>query len=283
LIDNRWLLGCLLGLLSVPLHAAGNGTGARAPAPGPALRSAHVLVMDQDNGEILLEKDAAAAVPIASITKLVLAMAILDAGLDLDAPVKVTSDDIDRLRNTRSRIAVGTALSRRDLLAVALVASENRAAAALGRTFPGGVAACVQAMNARAAALGLRDTRFADTTGLSSENRSSAAELARIVRAAYEYPVIRDHSTRANYVVDMPGKRADLEYRNTNTLLKRVDWRIGLSKTGYLRDAGRCLVMQATITGRRLIIVLLDSAGKYSRFGDANRIRAWLEARGPAI
>jgi len=261
-------------LVSLSVQAAGP-----APAPGPYLRSAHALVLDQDSGEVLLQKDAVAAVPIASITKLVLAMVTLDAGLDLDAPVKVTSADIDRLRNTRSRIAIGTTLPRRDLLAVALVASENRAAAALGRTYPGGVAACVRAMNARAASLGLHDTHFADTTGLSSQNRSSAVELARIVRAAYEYPVIRDNSTRANYVVDMPGRRADLEYRNTNTLIKRADWSIGLSKTGYLRDAGRCLVLQATITGRRLIIVLLDSAGKYSRFGDANRIRTWLEAQ----
>jgi D-alanyl-D-alanine endopeptidase (penicillin-binding protein 7) len=239
------------------------------------LHSNVALVQDAENGETLLEKNSDAVLPIASITKLMTAMVVLDRGLDLGQRVAISSDDEDTVKGTRSRLRAGTVLTRDELLLLALMASENRAAAALARTYPGGTDAFVAAMNARAALLGMADTRFAEPTGLSSANVSSAQDLARLVRAAHEYPLIRDYSTRDAATVRALGR--PLAFRNTNGLVRSHSWDIGLSKTGYISEAGRCLVMRVRVASRDLVVVLLDSWGKYSRIGDANRIRKWLE------
>ena len=213
--------------------------------------------------------------PIASITKLMTAMVLLDGKLDLGQRVAISGDDLDYLKGTRSRLRPGSVLTRDELLLLALMASENRAASALARTFPGGTDAFVAAMNAKARALGMQDTRFRDPTGLNSANVSSARDLARLVTAAHEYPLIRDYSTRSNATVQALGK--PLAYRNTNGLVRSAHWDIELSKTGFISEAGRCLVMQVRMAQRDLVVVLLDSWGKYTRIGDANRIRKWLE------
>lgn len=242
-----------------------------------ALRSNAALVMDKDSGEILYEKNADAVLPIASITKLMTAMVVIDAALPLDETLTIGQDDVDTEKGTRSRLRLGTGMSRRDALHLALMASENRAAAALGRNFPGGIDAFVEAMNAKAHLLGMNDTRYVDASGLSPSNRSSAADLARLVRAAYDdYPLIRELSTSPRHVVAIGNRQ--VEFHTTNRLLASEQWDIGLQKTGYISEAGRCLVMEAIIEGRHLVMVLLDSVGKYSRLGDAGRIRAWLEA-----
>jgi len=211
------------------------------------------------------------------------AMVVLDARLPLDQPIIIDRADANGAKRTPSRLKVGARLTRGDLLWVALMASENRAAAALARTYPGGTGACVAAMNRKALDLGMPHTRFADASGLSSENVSSAEDLSRMVRAACEYPAIRRFTTSPSHPVTLSDGRV-LEYNNSNGLVKNKSWIIGLSKTGYLDEAGRCLVMQAQIAARPVIIVLLDSWGKYTRLGDANRIRKWMEAtlpRGP--
>jgi len=211
------------------------------------------------------------------------AMVTLDANLDPEEPIAITEDDVDWLRSSHSRLRVGAVLSRDDLLHLALMASENRAASALSRAYPGGREAFVQAMNRKARGLALTGTRFSDPTGLSSTDVSTAEDLAALVRAAHRYDKIREYTTAARYDVSIGGSR--LAYRNTNRLVSNPGWDIGLSKTGFINEAGRCLVMQATLAGRAVIIVLLDSWGKYSRIGDANRIRKWLElasAHGPS-
>ncbi|MEW6688167.1 MAG: D-alanyl-D-alanine endopeptidase [Pseudomonadota bacterium] len=245
------------------------------------LRSAVALVQDASSGEMLLAKNQSAVLPIASITKLMTAMAVLDAGLDLQQRVVISGEDLDHLKGTRSRLRPGTVLTRDELLLLALMSSENRAAAALGRTYPGGTGALVDAMNARAQALGMQDTRFVDPTGLSSGNVSSARDLARLVAAAHEYPLIREHSTRAGATVSAFGGRT-IGFQNTNSLVRSGQWDIELSKTGYIREAGRCLVMRVRMHSRELIVVLLDSWGRLSRIGDANRIKKWLETRAAA-
>ena len=239
------------------------------------LRSSVVLVQDAASGETILAKNPEAVLPIASITKLMTAMVLLDRKLDLAQRVVVSDEDQDVLKGTRSRLRPGAVLTRDELLLLALMASENRAAAALARTYPGGTEPFVQAMNARAHALGMRDTRFSDPTGLSSANVSSAQDLARLVQAAHEYPAIRNYSTRESAVVYALGR--PLAYRNTNGLVRSSTWDIGLSKTGFISEAGRCLVMRVRVASRDLVLVLMDSWGKYSRIGDANRIRKWLE------
>ena len=250
---------------------------ARADKSDPAhLRSAVALVQDAASGETLYAKNQGAVLPIASITKLMTAIVILDAGLNLGQRVAISGDDYDYLKGTRSRLRPGTVLTRDELLLLALMSSENRAAASLGRTYPGGTEAFVAAMNAKARALGMNDTRFVDPTGLSSANVSSAQDLARLVAAAHEFPLIRKYSTRESATVHAMGR--PLDYRNTNGLVRSAQWDIGLSKTGYISEAGRCLVMRVRLASREVIVVLLDSWGRLSRVGDANRIRKWLEA-----
>ena len=244
------------------------------------LRSSVALVQDAASGETILAKNTDAVLPIASITKLMTAIVILDAGLELGRRVVISSEDLDALKGTRSRLRPGTALSRDELLLLSLMASENRAAAALARTYPGGTEVFVATMNAKAQALGMADTRFADPTGLSAENVSSAQDLARLVQAAHGYPVIRDYSTRESATVRSLNRT--LSFRNTNGLVRSASWDIGLSKTGYISEAGRCLVMRVRVASRDLVVVLLDSWGKYSRIGDANRIRKWLESNAGA-
>lgn len=253
------------------VHKAG-----KVEAPGTLrLKSSAALVMDQATGEVLVAKQAEAPVPIASLTKLMTAMVVLDAGLDLDEEIRIASEDKDTLRHSRSRLPVGTLLTRGEALLLALAASENRAAHALGRTYPGGMAACVAAMNAKAKALGLTSARFLDTSGLEGGNQATARDLAAMVNAAHGYPVIRDYSTRPETEIEAGRRR--IAFNNTNGLVRNAQWAIGLSKTGYIREAGKCLVMQAHLSGRPLVIVLLDSWGRYTRQGDAVRIKQWLE------
>jgi D-alanyl-D-alanine endopeptidase (penicillin-binding protein 7) len=240
------------------------------------LRSSVAFVQDAASGETLIAKNQAAILPIASITKLMTAMVILDSGVNLEQRVVISGDDYDFVKGTRSRLRPGTVLTRDELLMLALMSSENRAAASLGRTYPGGTDAFVAAMNAKAQALGMTDTRFVDPTGLSSGNVSSARDLARMVAAAHEYPLIRQYSTRESGSVTAMGRT--LDYRNTNGLVRSAHWDIGLSKTGYISEAGRCLVMRVRMASREVIVVLLDSWGKFSRVGDAQRIKKWLEA-----
>jgi D-alanyl-D-alanine endopeptidase (penicillin-binding protein 7) len=240
------------------------------------LQSNAVLVLDHQSGEILYGKNTQAIVPIASITKLMTAMVVLDANLDPEEKIVIAQDDVDSLRGSHSRLRVGAPLTRDELLRLALMASENRAASALGRAYPGGSESFVRAMNLKAQLLGMNGSHFADATGLSSANVSTAGDLATLVRSAYRYPKIRQYSTSTAYAVSLGG-RHPVAFRNTNRLVGSGAWDIGLSKTGFINEAGRCLVMQATLAGRMVIIVLLDSWGKYSRIGDANRIRKWLE------
>ena len=244
------------------------------------LRSNAVLVQDAETGEIVYNKNSDAIVPIASITKLMTAMVILDRGLDLQQRVVLSREDVDYRKGTRSRLNPGVVLTRDELLLLALMASENRAAAALGRTYPGGLEAFVPAMNAKAQVLGMSDSHFVDPTGLSSQNVSSARDLAKLVRAAHGYPLIREYSTRNRATVTAYGR--PLSFRNTNGLVRSSHWEIGLSKTGYISEAGRCLVMRVRLASKDLIVVLLDSWGKHSRIGDANRIRKWIETNAPA-
>lgn len=240
------------------------------------LSSSAVLVLDQNTHEVLLSKNDSAVLPIASLTKMMTGLVIADARLPMDETIVITDDDVDRLKNSGSRLAVGTRLTRGEALHLALMSSENRAAHALGRTFPGGREHFVSLMNQKAAQLGMRDTRFVDPTGLSSSNQSSARDLARLVAVAYERPMLRDLSTSPSYEVST-GRRV-LQYRNSNRLVHAGTWDIGLQKTGYIREAGRCLVMQASVAGRQLIMVLLDAAGPAARVGDAERVRRWVES-----
>jgi len=240
------------------------------------LRSSVALVVDQREGAILYGRDIDVPRPIASLTKLMTALVTLDAGLPLDEPITLTRADRDRLRGTKSRLRYGTVLSRHDLLYAALAASDNRAAAALGRTYPGGKQAAVQAMNAKAAQLGMTDSRFRDTSGLHSGNVSTARDLAKLVAEVEKHPLFRALSTSGRFSVTDRRSGKKIEFLNTNRLVRRDAWDIGLSKTGYTADAGNCLVMQTTIAERPLIIVLLNSWGKLSKFGDSNRIRKWL-------
>ncbi|MCM5679784.1 D-alanyl-D-alanine endopeptidase [Schlegelella sp. S2-27] len=239
------------------------------------LKSSVALVLDQETNEVLLSKNSQAVLPIASLTKLMTALVVIEAQQPLDEVLTITAEDIDTEKGSSSRLALGTELTRGEMLHLALMSSENRAANALGRHFPGGLAAFVTAMNHKAAELGMQDTRYVEPTGLSSRNQSSARDLATLVKTAHHYPLIRELSTSPEYEVAV-GKR-HLQYRNTNGLVFNPTWEIGLQKTGYISEAGRCLVMQAQLAGRKLIMVFLDSTGRYSRIGDAERVRKWLE------
>jgi len=244
----------------------------------PQLRSASALVIDAD-GNVIYGKNVNAVRPIASITKLMTAMVILDSGLDLEEKITVTKADLDLVRHTGSRLEPGATLSRHDMILIAVMASENRAAAALGRTYRGGTKAFVEAMNKKAAGLGMGSSRFADPAGLNPENLSTAGDLAKMVTAAYGYPLIRQASTTQRMEVRPFANRGPLTYNNTNRLLKNPSWDIALSKTGYINEAGRCLVMKATIEGESVSIVLLNSFGKLTPFGDSNRLRKWMLAQ----
>jgi D-alanyl-D-alanine endopeptidase (penicillin-binding protein 7) len=243
----------------------------------PILHSSSVLVMDPASGQTLYSKNADHVAPIALITKLMTAMVVLDAKLPLDDPIEIGTEDIDLLKNTKSRLPIGSHFRRDDLLRLALMASDNRAASALGRSYPGGITAFVAAMNAKALTLGLTQTHYVDSSGLSPANVSSPQDLARLVAAAAKYPLISEYSTTGSVNVTLPNSTRKLNFVNTNALVRSSDWEIGLSKTGYINEAGKCLVMQAQIGNQPVVIVLLDSWGRLTRVGDANRIRKWLE------
>ena len=245
------------------------------------LKSNAALVIDQENSQVLFEKNAGVSLPIASITKLMTSLVVLEANQDMDEVLEVTTADIDTEKGTGSRLRIGAKLKRSDMLHIALMSSENRAASTLGRNYPGGLQACVAAMTANAMSLGMMDTHYVDSTGLSSQNVASAQDLAKLVRAAYSQTLIRQYSTDTKYAVH-PGGRV-LEYFSSNRLTSNADWEIGLQKTGYISEAGRCLVMQAMIEGRAVVMVFLDSKGKYTRFADAGRIRKWLETFKPQM
>lgn len=240
------------------------------------LKSSVALVVDQDTREVLFSKNDHAVLPIASLTKLMTGVIISGAKLPMDEMITVAQDDVDTEKHSSSRLKVGTTLSRGELLHLALMSSENRAAHALGRTYPGGLATFVSLMNAKAKMLGMNDTSYAEPTGLSSRNQSSAQDLATLVNAAHGDPVLRELTTSTGFQVAVG--RQTLQYNNTNRLVKNPDWDIGLQKTGYISEAGQCLVMQTKIAGRKLIMVFLDSAGKLSRLGDAERVRRWVES-----
>ncbi len=267
-----------IAALLLPLLAAVPAAASQDRAP--RLASSSVIVVDQQEGTALFSKNTDTVTPIASITKLMTAMVVLDARLPLDEPLYVDNEDLDFVKGTRSRLQVGTALTRGEMLKLALMASENRAASALGRNYPGGIGAFVEGMNRKARDLGMRDTRFVDSTGLNPGNVSTAQDLVRLVEAGMRYPLIRDFSTSTSHVVevDTGATRSRLmAFSNSNGLVRSGNWDIGLSKTGYISEAGRCLVMQARIAARPVIIVLLDSWGKLSRVADANRIKQWIE------
>jgi D-alanyl-D-alanine endopeptidase (penicillin-binding protein 7) len=245
------------------------------------LKSSVALVLDQDTNEVLFSKNPQAVLPIASLTKLMTAVVVTEASLPADEMLTISQDDVDTEKGSRSRLRVGTQLSRLEMLHLALMSSENRAAHALGRHYPGGIDAFVAAMNRKAQALGMSATRYVEPTGLSSQNQSSARDLATLVKAAYSYPNIRELSTSPEYSVEVGARQ--MQFHNTNRLVNNPEWNIGLQKTGYISEAGRCLVMQAKLAGRKLIMVFLDSAGKYSRLGDAERVRRWVTENAPGV
>ncbi len=248
--------------------------GLHAAADPLDLKSSVALVMDQDTNEVLFAKNSQAVLPIASITKLMTALVVVEAGQSLDEKLTISDEDIDTEKGTRSRLTVGTTLTRGEMMHLALMSSENRAANALGRHYPGGLEVFVAAMNQKAQALGMRDTHYVEPTGLSSRNQSSANDLAALVKVAHEVPLLRELSTSREHQVAL-GRR-QVQFHSTNGLLSSKSWDIGLQKTGFINEAGRCLVMQVRMAGRKVIMVLLDSTGKYSRIGDAERVRKWV-------
>jgi D-alanyl-D-alanine endopeptidase (penicillin-binding protein 7) len=261
-----------------PLRASfGQMAGLHATPDALGLHSSVALVVDQETQEVLYSKNNHAVLPIASLTKLMTGLVVAEANLPMDERIRITQADVDTEKGSSSRLAVGTELSRGELMHLALMSSENRAAHALGRTFPGGMDEFVGRMNQRARALGMKDTRYVEPTGLSSHNQSSASDLAVLAARAYDEPILRELSTSHGREVAVG--RKTLQYNNTNGLVKSPQWDIGLQKTGYIAEAGRCLVMQAQVAGRNLIMVFLDSAGKFSRIGDAERVRKWLEQK----
>jgi D-alanyl-D-alanine endopeptidase (penicillin-binding protein 7) len=275
------LLGLpLAAVAGAPVHHARAGHAAVAELTkegDPNVRSTGVFVYDPTSGQTLFAKNADQQAPIASITKLMTAMVVLDANLPLDEAIEITGEDIDHIKNTTSRIPVGSHFRRDDLMRLALMASDNRAAAALGRNYPGGLAAFVAAMNAKAGTLGLTQTHYVDSSGLSPQNVSSPADLGKLVAAASSYELIREYTTTQAVSVQLPDSKRKMNFVNTNALVRSSDWKIGLSKTGYINEAGKCLVMQAMIANQPIVIVLLDSWGRLTRVADANRIRHWVE------
>jgi D-alanyl-D-alanine endopeptidase (penicillin-binding protein 7) len=264
-----------------PKQSFGEIAGLHSERDELDLKSGVALVIDQDTNEVLFNKNAATVLPIASLTKLMTGVVLSEARLPMNEPITITQDDVDTEKGSRSRLTVGTTLTRAEMLHLALMSSENRAANALGRTYPGGLQEFVRLMNAKAKQLGMRATRYVEPTGLSSQNQSSAQDLAVLVNAAYKDQVVREYSTSPGYEVAV-GART-LQYNTTNRLVKNPEWDIGLQKTGYISEAGQCLVMQTKIAGRKLIMVFLDSAGKLSRLGDAERVRRWVESNTPSL
>ena len=261
-----------------PIRASfGQMAGLHATSDALGLHSSVALVVDQDTQEVLYSKNDHVVLPIASLTKLMTGLVIAEANLSMDERIRITQADVDTEKGSSSRLAVGTELSRGDLMHLALMSSENRAAHALGRTFPGGMDLFISRMNQRARSLGMTDTRYVEPTGLSSQNQSSANDLVVLAVKAYNEPMLRELSTSQGREVAVGSKT--LQYNNTNGLIKNPQWDIGLQKTGYISEAGRCLVMQAQVAGRKLIMVFLDSTGKFSRMGDAERVRKWLEQK----
>ena len=247
------------------------------PTSALKLRSSIALIYDEKGKLPLYSKNANAIVPIASITKLMTAMVVLDAKLPMDEKITISVLDVDTLKGTHSRVRPGMKFARAELMKLALMASENRAAAALARTYPGGTVAAVAKMNEKARELGMKDTYYRDSTGLNSGNVSTASDLVKMMLAAQRYEIIQQYSTSSTHSVAVSASRS-LRFGNTNPLVKNTAWQIGVSKTGYISEAGRCLVMAAKITQRPVIIVLLDSAGKQTRVGDANRVKKWIES-----
>lgn len=281
-----WIGRCVFMLLlfaQFPLANANSPSADRPVADAArnlSLYSNAALVLDENTGAVLYGKNMDTVHPIASLTKLMTAIVILDSGLPLDATIRVENDDIDMERGSRSKMRIGEVLARRDMLRLALMSSENRAATALARTFPGGRDAFVATMNRRAGKIGMTATWFVDSSGLSSKNVSTARDLAKLVATAARYELIRDYSTTPQVSLKRLDSGTQVNYINTNLLLRRDNgWDINISKTGYLNEAGYCLVLQAVIDGRVVSIVLLDSYGRYSRVGDANRIKKWIEQR----
>lgn len=261
-------LAGLLGALSPSVWAA---------PKAPDVKSSSVFVLDRETGDVVYSRKADEAAPIASITKLMTAIVVIDGKQPLDAKLKVTQADRDATRGSQSRLAIGTELTRGEFLRLALMSSENRAASVLGRNYPGGLPKFVKVMNAKAAELGMKRTRFVDPTGLSSQNVASARDVGKLVVAASRSATIRDYSTHQEQ--DVRVGRLMLQFRNTNSLVGKADWDIDLQKTGYISEAGQCLAMQADVQGRPVVFVLLNSWGKYTRVADAKRIRNWMEAR----
>ncbi len=262
-----------------PIMTAGDLAGLNLTQDPLALRSNVALVIDQASSQVLFEKNASIALPIASVTKLMTSLVVMEAHQNMEEVLTVTDDDVDREKHSSSRLRVGAQLSRDDMLHIALMSSENRAASALGRNYPGGLPAFVIAMNAKARSLGMMDTHYVDSTGLSSHNVASARDLAKLVVAAYNYPTIRQYSTDAKYMVEPSGHA--VQYGSSNRLVLNKDWDIGLQKTGYINEAGHCLVMLTKVEGRSVVMVFLDSKGKLSHVADAARMRKWLSEQGP--
>lgn len=257
--------------------SVGRSMGLHSVSDPLRLSAGVALVIDQSTNEVLFSKNDEAVLPIASLTKLMTGLVLADAQLPMGEKITITRADIDRLKNSRSRLAIGSRLTRGEMLHVALMSSENRAAHALGRTYPGGIQQFVRAMNHKAAALGMSDSRFVDPTGLSSGNQSSARDLVTLVSAAYSQPMIRKLTTSSGHRLAVG--RQTLQYNNSNRLIRSDNWDIGLQKTGYISEAGRCLVMQATVAGREVIMVFLDSVSNVGRLRDAERVRHWMEAQ----
>ena len=260
----------------VPKPSFGQMAGLHQAADDLNLKSSVAFVIDQDTHEVLISKNDQAVLPIASLTKLMTGLIVSEANLPMDEKITITQQDVDTEKGSSSRLHVGAELSRGELLHLALMSSENRAAHALGRTYPGGLTVFTKLMNNKAQMLGMKDTRYVEPTGLSSSNLSSARDLAKLVDVAHQQPLLRELTTSTGYQVSV-GKRV-LQFNNTNRLVKNPTWDIGLQKTGYISEAGRCLVMQTKVAGRQLIMVFLDSAGKLSRLGDAERVRHWVES-----
>lgn len=253
-------------------------SNASAQKNNPDIKSQAALVFNAKNDRVIYDKNADKVMPIASITKLMTAMVTLDARLSPHEKITITNADVDKLKHSSSRLPVGSTYPRQELLRLALMSSENRAAAALGRTYPGGAKAFVSAMNAKAKKLGMSNSRFVDSTGLNNSNVATARDLAKMVAASNNYAAIREFSTTSQHSVSPGNKRGQLQYVNSNSLVRNQGWDINVSKTGYLSEAGRCLVMQAKISGQPMVIVLLNSWGKNTRIGDANRVKKWIES-----
>jgi D-alanyl-D-alanine endopeptidase (penicillin-binding protein 7) len=291
MIQVRWLpmtaVLCLSFAAALAQAAIPAGTvqkthlkyASRASLAEPALRSSAALVLDTTHSSVLYSRHSDVALPIASITKLMTALVVIDAGQPLDEVLQVGSDDEAHGKGAFSRLLPGTQLSRGDLMHLALMSSENRAAHTLGRNYPGGLAACVAAMNAKARELGMSNAHFVEPTGLSDENVASPEDLSKLVMAAAKVPTIREFSTDTDYLVQV-GRRT-VHFHNTDSLVSKADWNIVVQKTGYISEAGRCLVMQTVIEDRTVVIVLLNSFGKRTRVADARRIRKWVEATLP--